>query len=152
MQARHAIAGDKYAMFYVSPMSLSPDMKELAIQGNDGGRMSGALWSGARPDLRSKREVLAVSLDAFLAFAAHHKTKKFAHLGVEILPVGRVAIGLDLIREGAFAAAQILNRVLVEGSVLADAHLEYLELLRKIASDWRRDVGDPVPVLHEVRV
>jgi phosphate transport system substrate-binding protein len=37
LQARRAIAADKYAMFYVSPMSLSPDMKELAIQGYDGG-------------------------------------------------------------------------------------------------------------------
>ena len=32
-----AIAQDKYAMFYVSPMTLSPDMKELAIQAYDGG-------------------------------------------------------------------------------------------------------------------
>src|ERR1019366_2523615 len=37
LQARRAIEQDKYAMFYVSPMSLSPDMKELAIQGYDGG-------------------------------------------------------------------------------------------------------------------
>ncbi len=37
LQARHAIEKDKYAMFYVSPMTLSPDMKELAIQGYDGG-------------------------------------------------------------------------------------------------------------------
>jgi phosphate transport system substrate-binding protein len=37
LQARRAIAADKYAMFYVSPMTLSPDMKELAIQGYDGG-------------------------------------------------------------------------------------------------------------------
>lgn len=37
LQARRAIAHDKYAMFYVSPMTLSPDMKELAIQSYDGG-------------------------------------------------------------------------------------------------------------------
>ncbi len=37
LQARHAIAADKLAMFYVSPMTLSPDMKELAIQAYDGG-------------------------------------------------------------------------------------------------------------------
>ena len=37
VQARHAIAADKYAMFYVSPLTLSPDMKELAIQAYDGG-------------------------------------------------------------------------------------------------------------------
>jgi phosphate transport system substrate-binding protein len=37
LQAQRAIARDRYAMFYVSPMSMSPDMKELAIQGYDGG-------------------------------------------------------------------------------------------------------------------
>lgn len=37
LQAQRAIAKDKYAMFYVSPMSMSPDMKELAIQAEDGG-------------------------------------------------------------------------------------------------------------------
>ncbi len=37
LQAQRAIAKDKYAMFYVSPMTLSPDMKELAIQAYDGG-------------------------------------------------------------------------------------------------------------------
>jgi phosphate transport system substrate-binding protein len=37
MQARDAVAKDKYALFYVSPMSLSPDLKELAIQAEDGG-------------------------------------------------------------------------------------------------------------------
>jgi len=37
LQAQRAIANDKYAMYYVSPASLSPDMKELAIQGFDGG-------------------------------------------------------------------------------------------------------------------
>ncbi len=36
-QARDAIAKDKYALFYVSPLSMSPDLKELAIQGWDGG-------------------------------------------------------------------------------------------------------------------
>lgn len=37
LQARHALAQDKNAMFYVSPMTLSPDMKELAIQAYEGG-------------------------------------------------------------------------------------------------------------------
>jgi phosphate transport system substrate-binding protein len=37
LQARHAIAADRQAMFYVSPMSMSPDLKELAIQSYDGG-------------------------------------------------------------------------------------------------------------------
>lgn len=37
LQAQRAIAKDKNAMFYVSPMTLSPDMKELAVQGADGG-------------------------------------------------------------------------------------------------------------------
>ena len=37
LQAQHAIAADKSSMFYVSPMSLSPDMKELAIQAYEGG-------------------------------------------------------------------------------------------------------------------
>ena len=37
LQAQHAIAADKYSMFYVSPLSLSPDMRELAIQSEDGG-------------------------------------------------------------------------------------------------------------------
>ncbi len=37
IQARDAVAKDKYALFYVSPMSMSPDLKELAIQGWDGG-------------------------------------------------------------------------------------------------------------------
>lgn len=37
LQAQRAIAKDKYAMFYVSPMTLSPDMKELAVQAYDGG-------------------------------------------------------------------------------------------------------------------
>ncbi|SDR90193.1 substrate-binding domain-containing protein [Opitutus sp. GAS368] len=36
-QARDAVAKDRYAMFYVSPLSLSPDLKELAVQGYDGG-------------------------------------------------------------------------------------------------------------------
>jgi len=37
LQARRAIEKDKHAMFYVSPMSMSPDLKELAIQAYDGG-------------------------------------------------------------------------------------------------------------------
>lgn len=37
LQAQHAIAKDPLAMFYVSPMTLSPDMKELAVQAYDGG-------------------------------------------------------------------------------------------------------------------
>jgi len=37
LQAQKAIAKDRYAMFYVSPMSMSPDMRELEIQGYDGG-------------------------------------------------------------------------------------------------------------------
>jgi len=37
LQARHAIAKDRYAMFYVSPMSMGPELKELAVQGYDGG-------------------------------------------------------------------------------------------------------------------
>jgi len=37
LQAQRAIARDRDAMFYVSPMSMSPDMRELAIQGYDGG-------------------------------------------------------------------------------------------------------------------
>jgi phosphate transport system substrate-binding protein len=36
-QARDAIAKDKYALYYVSPLSMSLDLKELAIQGWDGG-------------------------------------------------------------------------------------------------------------------
>ncbi len=37
LQAQRAIEADKYAMFYVSPMSMSPELKELAIQSFDGG-------------------------------------------------------------------------------------------------------------------
>ncbi|MDD3180572.1 MAG: hypothetical protein PHQ04_09495 [Opitutaceae bacterium] len=37
MQARRAIAKDRYALFYVSPLSLGPEMKELAIQAYEGG-------------------------------------------------------------------------------------------------------------------
>ena len=37
LQAQRAIAKDPLAMFYVSPMTLSPDMKELAVQVYDGG-------------------------------------------------------------------------------------------------------------------
>ena len=36
-QARDAIAKDRYALFYVSPLSMSPDLKELAVQAYDGG-------------------------------------------------------------------------------------------------------------------
>lgn len=37
LQAQHAIAADKLSLFYVSPLTLSPDMKELAVQAYDGG-------------------------------------------------------------------------------------------------------------------
>lgn len=37
LQARRAIAKDRYAMYYVSPMSMGPELKELAVQGRDGG-------------------------------------------------------------------------------------------------------------------
>lgn len=37
LQARRAIARDKYAMFYVSPASMGPELKELEIQSEDGG-------------------------------------------------------------------------------------------------------------------
>ena len=37
VQARHALEQDKYAMYYVSPLSMSPELKELAIQGEAGG-------------------------------------------------------------------------------------------------------------------
>ena len=37
LQARRAIAQDHYALYYVSPASMGPELKELAIQGNDGG-------------------------------------------------------------------------------------------------------------------
>ncbi len=37
VQAQHAIAQDKYAMYYVSPASLGPDLKELAIAPYEGG-------------------------------------------------------------------------------------------------------------------
>ena len=37
LQAQRALAQDKFAMYYVSPASLGPDLKELAIQGYDGG-------------------------------------------------------------------------------------------------------------------
>lgn len=37
LQAQHAIAADKYVMYYVSPLTLSPDMRELAVQAHDGG-------------------------------------------------------------------------------------------------------------------
>ncbi|MEO6874543.1 MAG: substrate-binding domain-containing protein [Opitutaceae bacterium] len=37
VQARHVIAEDKLSLFYVSPLTLSPDMRELAVQAYDGG-------------------------------------------------------------------------------------------------------------------
>ncbi|MDB6127640.1 MAG: hypothetical protein JWM35_1536 [Verrucomicrobia bacterium] len=37
LQARHAIAQDPYALFYVSPASMGPELKELAVQAEDGG-------------------------------------------------------------------------------------------------------------------
>jgi len=37
LQVRRAIARDRYSIFYVSPSSLSPVMKELALQGRNGG-------------------------------------------------------------------------------------------------------------------
>jgi phosphate transport system substrate-binding protein len=37
LQAREAIAKDRCTMFYVSPMSMGPGLKELAVQGYDGG-------------------------------------------------------------------------------------------------------------------
>lgn len=37
IQARDALEKDKYGIYYVSPMSMSPKLKELAIQGHDGG-------------------------------------------------------------------------------------------------------------------
>jgi phosphate transport system substrate-binding protein len=37
VQVRRAVARDKYSIFYASPSTLSPDMKELAIQAREGG-------------------------------------------------------------------------------------------------------------------
>ena len=37
LQARRAVEKDRYAMFYVSPMSMSPGLKDLAIQAYEGG-------------------------------------------------------------------------------------------------------------------
>ena len=37
LQARRAIAKDKYAMYYVSPASMGPELKELAVQAFEGG-------------------------------------------------------------------------------------------------------------------
>jgi phosphate transport system substrate-binding protein len=37
LQVRRAVARDKYSIFYASPSTLSPDMKELAIQAREGG-------------------------------------------------------------------------------------------------------------------
>ena len=36
-QARRAMAGDKYAIYAVSPMSMGPELKELDVQAYDGG-------------------------------------------------------------------------------------------------------------------
>jgi phosphate transport system substrate-binding protein len=36
-QVQRHVAKDRYAMFYASPLSLSPDTKELALQAYDGG-------------------------------------------------------------------------------------------------------------------
>ena len=36
-QARDALENDKYGMYYVSPLSMSPKLKELAIQDHEGG-------------------------------------------------------------------------------------------------------------------
>lgn len=37
LQVRNAIAKDRYAIFYVSPMSMGSELKELAVQAYDGG-------------------------------------------------------------------------------------------------------------------
>lgn len=37
MQARRAIAQDRYALYAVSPVSIGPELKELDVQGADGG-------------------------------------------------------------------------------------------------------------------
>ncbi|MDB6127440.1 MAG: ABC-type nitrate/sulfonate/bicarbonate transport system, substrate-binding protein [Verrucomicrobia bacterium] len=37
LQARRAMAKDKYTLFYVSPASMGPELKELAVQPYDGG-------------------------------------------------------------------------------------------------------------------
>ena len=37
LQIREAIAQDPYGMFYISPMTLEPGMKELAVQAREGG-------------------------------------------------------------------------------------------------------------------
>jgi phosphate transport system substrate-binding protein len=37
LQARRAIARDRYALYYVSPAAMGPEMKELAVQGYGGG-------------------------------------------------------------------------------------------------------------------
>ena len=37
LQVRRAVKRDKYAIFYASPSTLSPDLKELAIQAREGG-------------------------------------------------------------------------------------------------------------------
>src|ERR1019366_1259217 len=37
LQVRREVARDRYAMYYASPSTLSPDVKELALQGFEGG-------------------------------------------------------------------------------------------------------------------
>ena len=37
LQARRAIAKDRYALYYVSPASMGPELKELAVQAYEGG-------------------------------------------------------------------------------------------------------------------
>ena len=37
LQARRAIGQDRYALYYVSPASMGPELKELAVQAYDGG-------------------------------------------------------------------------------------------------------------------
>ncbi|MDB6127645.1 MAG: Phosphate transport system substrate-binding protein [Verrucomicrobia bacterium] len=37
LQARRAIAQDRYALYYVSPASMGPELKELAVQADEGG-------------------------------------------------------------------------------------------------------------------
>ena len=36
-QAHDAVAKDRYAMYYVSPLSMGPELKALAVQGDEGG-------------------------------------------------------------------------------------------------------------------
>jgi phosphate transport system substrate-binding protein len=36
-QVQREVAKDRYSIFYASPLTLSPDMKELAVQAREGG-------------------------------------------------------------------------------------------------------------------